>query len=362
MNKRALLLILLLSSLTRYENFIIAQKAEHKNLFLESKFQYGFIWQHKPSLEEIIGGNIKVFDISLAKQTFGEKYWEQLYRYPVYGLGYTFVDFGNPEDLGLANALFAYVDIPFFRKGKHMLSYRISGGLAYLNQGNIAIGTHLNLYFDAMINYCYRLSKRLDLINGFGATHFSNGAIKMPNLGINMFSYRIGLHYRLSTTEREFVKHELPEIKKKNSFSFLLATGVKEKRPDGGVPYNVFSFSADYLRVLSLKHKLGLGTDLFYDESLFETMNPDSSLNLTTSDIMRYGVHVAFEAEFSKIMLAIHLGTYIHAAYKDDGAIYQRVAIRYLISKNLYANISLKTSKGVADYTEFGLGYRFYWK
>jgi len=91
-------------------------------------------------------------------------------------------------------------------------------------------------------------------------------------------------------------------------------------------------------------------------------MNPDSSLNLQTSDIMRYGMHLAFEAEFGKLLLAVHLGTYIHAKYIEDGAIYQRVAIRYMVSKNLHANISLKTSSGIAEFTEFGLGYRLYWK
>ena len=91
-------------------------------------------------------------------------------------------------------------------------------------------------------------------------------------------------------------------------------------------------------------------------------MNPDSNLSISTSDIMRYGAHIAFEAEFNKIMLVVHLGTYIHANYTDDGSVYQKVGIRYLVSKNIYANISLKTSKGIADYTEFGIGYRFYWK
>ncbi len=362
MTKKLVLLVLFLSSLTRYEIFITAQENEHGNLFLESKFQYGFIWQHKPSLEEIIGGNIKVFDISIGKQTYGEKYWEQLYRYPSYGFGYYYVDLGNPEELGHANALFSYVDIPILRRGKHLLSYRISGGLGYLSKGNIAIGSHVNLYFDLALIHHYHLSEHLDLINSFGATHFSNGAIKMPNLGINLFSYRLGLQYRLKTPVREFVKHKLPEIEKKNSVSVLLAAGVKEKRPDGEISYQVATFSVDYLRLLNLKHKVGLGLDAFYDESLFETMNPDSILKLNTSDIMRYGVHVAFEAEFHKIMLVIHLGTYIHANYTEDGSVYQKVGIRYLISKNFYANISLKASKGVADYTEFGVGYRIYWK
>jgi len=346
----------------RYEILLIAQPAKTGNLFLESKYQYGFMWQHRPSLAEIIGGNINVFDISIGKQTYGQTVWDQLYRYPTYGIGYSYADFGNPEDLGHANAIFGYLDIPFCRKNKHLFSYRIAGGLAYLNKGNIAIGTHLNLYFDASLIYRWYFATHWELINAFGATHYSNGAIKMPNLGLNMFSYRLGFRYHFKYQKKEFTRLELPKIDKRNSISIFAAGGTKEKRPNGDIPYSVGSFSIDYLRVLSLKHKIGLGFDTFYDESLFEVMDPDSTLNLSTSDIMRYGVHAGFEAEIYKLMLTIHIGTYIHANYKDDGSIYQRVALRYLISKNVYANVSLKTSKGVADYVEWGIGYRFYWK
>jgi len=346
----------------RYENLLTAQFAKEKNLFLESNFRYGFLWQHRPSLAEIIGGNIKFFDVSAGKQTYGQKIWDQLYRYPSFGIGYTYADFGNPEELGHANAVFGYFDIPFLRNKKNLFSYRLSGGLAYLNKGNVAIGTHLNLYFDASLIYKWYFAKRWELINAFGATHFSNGAIKMPNLGLNMFSYRLGFRYRFDAAQKEFIHIDLPEIDKKNSISIFTAAGTKEKRPGGDIPYTVGSFSADYLRILSLKHKIGFGLDAFYDESLFETMNPDSTLSLSTSDIMRYGIHASFEAEIYKLILAIHIGTYIYANYKDDGTIYQRVALRYILTKNIYANVSLKTSKGIADYVEWGIGYRFYWK
>ncbi len=346
----------------RYEILLTAQFAAGKNLFLESNFRYGFLWQHRPSLAEIIGGNIKFFDISIGKQTYGQKIWDQLYRYPTIGVGYTYADFGNPVELGYGNAVFGYFDIPFYRKNKYLLSYRLSSGLAYLNKGNIAIGTHLNLYFDASLTYKWYFAKHWELINAFGATHFSNGAIKMPNLGLNMFSYRLGLSYQFDVLRKDFIHLELPKIDKKNSISIFAAAGTKEKRPEGNIPYTVSSFSVDYLRILSLKHKIGFGFDTFYDESLFEIMNPDSSLNLSTSDIMRYGIHASFEAEIYKLILAIHIGTYIHANYKEDGAVYERVAIRYILTKNIYANISLKTSKGIADYVEWGIGYRFYWK
>ena len=362
MNKFLKYIITGISAFAIYENILFAQNPDNRNFFIESKFQYGFLWQHRPSLAEIIGGNIKVFDISFGKQTYGQKIWDQLYRYPTIGLGYTYVDFGNPEEIGHANAFLGYFDIPFIRSKKQLFGYRLSGGLAYLNKGNIAIGTHLNLYFDASLVYRWYFAKHWELINAFGATHFSNGAIKMPNLGLNLFSYRLGFRYHFQYPEKEFIKLDLPDIDKRNSISIFGAIGTKEKRPDGNIPYSVASFSLDYLRILSLKHKIGLGFDTFYDESLFELMNPDSTLNLSTADIMRYGIHAAFEARIYKLMLAIHIGTYIHANYKDDGSIYQRVALRYILTKNIYANVSLKTSKGVADYVEWGIGYRFYWK
>lgn len=339
-----------------------AQEKEHHNYFIESVYQYGFIWQHRPSLAQIIGGNINVIRFTFGKETFGQKYWEQLYRYPDWGVGYSFTDLGNPEELGQANAIYSYLRVPILKRKKFSLSYKISGGLAYLNKGNIAIGSHINLYFDVSIDTKIKLGKQLELINSFGATHYSNGAIKMPNLGVNLFSYRLGLHYQLQTPEREKITLELPELYGKNCITLFAGAGVKEKRPDGGKKFTVASGSVDYMRVLNLKHKIGLGIDAFYDETLFDLMDPDSVLALTNKDIMRYGFHISGETQVNKLVLVVQIGTYFHANYTDDGKIYQRIAIRYLLSQNLFANVSLKTSKGVADYVEWGLGYQLFWK
>jgi len=336
-----------------------AQDKKNNNFYVEPVYQYGFLWQHRPSIADLAGGNIHVFQLTFGQKSYGKTYWDQLYRYPDRGIGYCYVNLGNPDALGNANALYYYLRIPILKNQKFSLSYRISGGLAYINQENIAIGTPINLYFDFSLDTKIKLSNRLDLINAFGATHFSNGAIKMPNLGINLFSYRVGINYKLQNTEHEQIKLELPEILRKNVISLVGGVGTKEKRPDGDTSYTVASFSVDYLRILSHQHKIGAGLDVFYDETMYSILDPNSSMNLTTGDIMRYGIHLSFEAQINRLVLAIHLGTYIHADYKDDGAIYQRIALRYLVNKNLFTNISLKTSKGVADFVEWGIGYQF---
>jgi hypothetical protein len=335
-----------------------AQILKGKNRYFESDYHYGFLWQHSPSLADVAGGNIHSIFISMGQETYGKSYWDQLYRYPDRGFGFNFYYLGNPETLGRASSIYYYFRIPILKKTKFSFNYKLSGGLAYLEQENIAIGTHVNLFFNACLDTKISIGGKFELINAFGATHFSNGAIKMPNLGVNLFTYSIGLIYKLPNSWNENIIQELPPLTKRNILSIAISAGIKEKRPNGNIGYTVASTSLDYLYQLGLKHKIGSGLDIFYDKSLFELMDPDSSLSLRNKDIMRYGCHLSFEAQIYKIILGIQLGTYLYAKYDEDGKIYQRIALKYVLSKNLLLNISLKTSKGVADFVEWGVDYR----
>ncbi|MEA2105788.1 MAG: hypothetical protein U9P82_03595 [Bacteroidota bacterium] len=76
---------------------------------------------------------------------------------------------------------------------------------------------------------------------------------------------------------------------------------------------------------------------------------------------MRYGIHLATQYRINKLILDIQLGTYLYANFTDDGIIYERIGIRYLMYEDLFVNISLKASKGVADFIEWGVGYQIPW-
>lgn len=342
-------------------NNAISQNNSESPYFIETNYQYGFIWQHKPSLESILGGNINVVQLNLGKETYGKSYWDQLYRYPDWGGGVYFANLGNQEELGYASAIYAYVNVPLISRNKFELRYSVSGGLAYLTKGNIAVGTHVNLYFDANINARIFLTDRLYLINAFGATHFSNGATKMPNLGLNLFAYRLGFHYSLADVQPSKVTKQLPQNTKKNWFNMIINAGLKEAKFNPGTKYSVLSFSANYLRSFGYKHKIGVGFDYFYDESIYRLMNSDIASSYSRSETFRYGIHLATEYRINKICLDVQLGTYLYSRYEDDGLFYERVGIRYLIYKDLFLGVSLKANNEVADFIEWGVGYQFPW-
>lgn len=340
---------------------VLGQNKSESPYFIETNYQYGFIWQHKPSLESILGGNINVVQISLGKETYGQSYWDQLYRYPDWGGGVYIANLGNDKELGYATSFFGYINVPVILRKRFELRYRLSGGLAYLTKGNIAVGTHCNLFFDANLNTRFLLTKKLYLVNAFGATHFSNGATKMPNLGLNLFSYRLGLHYMFSEVQPSKITNQLPEINSKNWFNMTVNGGLKEAKFNPGTKYTILSASTNYLRSLSYKHKIGVGLDLFYDESLYELMISEGNSNYTKNETLRYGIHLATEYRFKRIYLDIQLGTYLYSNYNGDGEFYERVGIRYLIYNDLFLSMSLKANNEVADFIEWGIGYQVPW-
>jgi len=339
----------------------LSQDKKELPYFLETNYQYGFIWQHNPSLESILGGNINVVQINLGKETYGQTYWDQLYRYPDWGGGLYLANLGNDEELGYATSIYAYINVPVLRRKKFELRYSLSGGLAYLTKGNIAVGTHFNIYFDANLNTRYYLSEKLYLINAFGATHFSNGATKMPNLGLNLFSYRIGLHYLFTENQSTKITKQLPKALNKNWFNIIVNSGWKEAKFDPGTKYTIVSASTNYLRALNKKHKIGAGIDFFYDESLHKFMNISSNSPYSRNETFGYGVHLAVEYRINRICLDIQLGTYLYSNYYSNSDFYERVGIRYLVHKDLFLGVSLKANNEVADFVEWGLGYQMPW-
>ena len=60
----------------------------------------------------------KSLSLLFLKQTTGSKLWEQLYNYPVYGIGIYTATFKETNELGTPVAVFGYFSAPFVRRAK----------------------------------------------------------------------------------------------------------------------------------------------------------------------------------------------------------------------------------------------------
>ncbi len=336
-------------------------------LSIEIDYGYGFMMPHHKMIEYFVEDHIQTVDIKFNQATYGEKYWNQLYRYPHYGLGFYRSNLGNDEVYGMANALYAYIKVPFWGNLESSnLSWQIGFGGSYLtkhfdineNPQNLAIGTNLNIYIDLSIQSQIPLSKRINLTNNVRFSHFSNGKVKSPNKGLNIISGSIGLLYHLNEPPGKY-HLELPKIENKNEYSIIYAGGIKTKsRYEPGYFY-ASSFMLNYHHNYSLKRRWSLGADLFYDETKRQYPDKTQNANMVNPNLYQAGLHVGHEMVLGDLAMIINLGGYIYVPVKEDAPIYSRIGLRYRFAEKYIANITLKSHWAIASYIEWGIGYTF---
>ncbi len=189
---------------------------------IEHSYQNGYVFQTNDFIrgnnaeKEIINA-FQMFSLKFSKQTTGKQQWEQLFNYPRYGLGFSIYDFHNPEEIGTPLAAYGFFNAPFKRWKKWSLNYEIGFGATFnwksfdpvTNKYNIALGAGQSFYVDAGLLLNYRFNKHLDMETGFSLTHFSNGALKKPNKGLNTIAPKISIKYSID----EFTTFSKKEIK-----------------------------------------------------------------------------------------------------------------------------------------------------
>ena len=81
---------------------------------------------------------------------------------------------------------------------------------------------------------------------GIDLTHFSNGAIKVPNLGVNLPYLSVGYARTIRKTQNDSLPHQNSVPFKKWLFGITAIGSAKEIFPTGQKKYPVYAFSAHF--------------------------------------------------------------------------------------------------------------------
>jgi len=332
-------------------------------------------------------------------ETDGRKLWQQLYGYPTWGFGFYSVNFFSPNELGTPSAIYTFINAPLIKRFKHWsINYEIGFGLTYnwkkfdfeTNPFQYAIGSSNTVFIDAGLNADIMLGKRFNFTAGFTFTHFSNGATRVPNLGINLFAPRVGLKYMFKDRP-EFIKVEVPKYNDDWEWIILFAASSKQmgfkvtSNNDTSYvaeTYGVFTLSTGINRQISHKIKFGLGIDMGYDgayNSYISYQNNETTEKLNAGDNkFAFGAYGSFELVVNRLSVVIQPGWYI---YRDDwqipdtpaptgisyprrkpGGSFQRIGLKYHVFENVFAGINVRAYDfSIADYIEWNIGYRIKW-
>jgi len=356
-----------------------AQKNFHHTLrspgiVLEGRVYYGWTLDHHIEMTSF-KRHYPAYELSVLKATNGNTRWEYMYNYPLIGFSYWYSDLGRTKPLGAAHAIFPFINFPLLNNKDFNIYFRLGVGLGYLtrkydrydNFENLAIGSHLNGAVNLLIEARLRLGKRFMASGGVSLMHFSNGAIKLPNYGLNIPNINLALAYRLSRENPYLRKKLLPELvpfefdgKRFLQFDINTAVGIKDLQATLGVGnhYFVAAIFGNLLWPVSYKSKLGFGFDLSYDgsdEKLLKIRGivPDHWINL-----VKTGVTGSYELSFSRMAIMLNVGMNISGLDKHDGYVYEKLALRFRFTENLFSSLTLKAYYGKADFITLGLGYR----
>ncbi|MFD2556927.1 acyloxyacyl hydrolase [Sphingobacterium tabacisoli] len=294
----------------------------------------------------------------------------KLYNNPIYGIGFYTSTFNN-DIVGSPYALYGFVQTPFgnIDNEKWSFDYRIGLGLSGnfkpydedTNPLNLAIATKNNVYIDFGIRSQYKLSSKFKAGVGLAFHHFSNGALKLPNKGVNLFPLTASITYQPDGRTYKKDTTSLEPYPKKILYHINVGAGLKQVARDKERRYFKSTFSLYASRHVSHKWRIGGGMDLFYsdsgnDEEIAEDKTGKLSAKLSGGPAF-YLVHVLNK----DLVLNGNVGYYIHNQYFNGEIrrVFLRAGFRYYVYKNINAGISIKAHMGKADFIESTLGYTF---
>lgn len=335
-----------------------------QNWSIGAEYGKGAILAHRKKMKHLITNQPSKFEITFQKQTLGNKEWHKTYNLPKISYSVLIVDYGEVK-LGKTIASNIQFYYPIYKKGKNKINTIIGLGAGYntnpfdrkLNYQNNVFGSKFTGCLHLKINYEYSLSEKVSLFSGVGLIHFSNGAAKLPNLGINVIYFNTGLIYNLSKIKVENSKIDFANVDlKKINFSVDFSNGWKDVVYSGGKRYlfNVLSLKTHYNT--SRINRFTGGFEFFYDRSVNEFRSNFGLVNDKNRN-HKSSIVIGHELKIGKVYAVLNYGIYLHQAYNNVYAkSYQRYQIKYNFSKNYYLAAGLKVHKGVADVIECTIG------
>jgi len=369
---------------------IITDAPSSPKFALQGMYQNGYVFATNNFLrgsnaEATRINSFQAFSIKLSLQTTGKKYWEQLYHYPQYGVGLYVADFFNPKEIGVPIAVYGFINAPFKRWNKLIFNYELGFGLTFnwrsfnpvTNQYNVAIGAGEAFMIDAGLNLQYLLTDRIEIACGFSLTHFSNGALKEPNFGLNTIAPKISIKYDFYR-RFHFVKQIIPRYTTNNEWFISAYGGFKNVIFDSlnipllekyeGLLFPVFGLSTAYNRQVGYQSKFGIGITLSYNGAVNAQAaveaNDLESVDGKFSDKILLSIYPSYELVINKVSILIQPAFYLYRKklINQSPVFHQRIGLKYHITDHILIGITLVAYNfHVSDFIEWNIGYRLKW-
>lgn len=332
------------------------------------QYKNGFLWAHRETMHHLVEGRNHVIELELSRQDTSGTPSSDLYQYPIKGSSLIFHDYGYRPVLGVSATYSRFTKFPIYQSKKWgFVDFRLGQGISYItekyddfeNKKNIAIGSHIN----GFVNLQFSWMKQFDhfyLGAGVDFSHISNARLKTPNQGLNTLTAFATAGYNISPRkvyEKPKYQGDLSDVRTFNKWHFHFIFGLKQNLPDhfDARNFGVAALQGLYRKNVSLLWDFEAGIDIVYNEAnrWYKEIEP-----VPAYQALLVGGYSGMALSFYRSQIYFGLGVYGLNMINPDGWVYNRVGIRLLSNEKWNFSIGIKAHVGVADYLEWGLGYR----
>lgn len=325
----------------------------------------GPVYDHRNLAAALQLGTTQGVGVSYLRRVDGSEPWHHYYRRPKLGLAAYYEDFHYPEVLGKAVSAALVSDFHIIDRRLFDFDLNIQAGAAYLTKSFDAQTNNLNLYIGAKAAAFFRFGfelvampeSRVSYVAGLNFVHYSNGAMKLPNLGLNLCQLNVGARFRVNkdlAQVREIDATLAENLDRRWRYQAFWSFGCREQGTPLGDKYLVTTMAFNCLKPITRKFVAGVGFDLMRDGSEANDLDGDCGF----AELISGGIHCSAGLEFGKVYAAFEIGGYLFSKVKDTFDMYDRVSVNYQVGKRLIAHVGLRTFLMKAYYIEWGMGFQ----
>jgi len=352
------------------------QTEKKSSSFIEANFHFGENYYPGGDLEDELVNGYKGLDFRFGKQMYDPGNWSAVFNHVNYGVGYWVSDIGDTDIFSNPMAVFGFINFPIYRAKNIEVLFGPALGLGFnmkpfdpiTNPQNDLTGGRFAAYFNPSVSMAFKVSPSLDIKVGGNFIHMSNGGLRQPNTGIDMYGLNVGVRYHLNRVaafgDVDYTKIYPAKGKKNNirssSINLFQAIGGDQNPQDLGdfQTYLVSTTTLEYQYRFNELHGFSAGINLFYDESApLSIAYPDHETKLFP------GIHAGYDFHFWRLAIRQQFGYMITEAGQDIKAgFFMRLGLSADITETLYFQAAVKSVHGFkADWADFGFGVRL-WK
>ena len=342
----------------------LAQTFGREEIWVEGKFKAGFLAAHRGMIGHLPTEHAFAGEVSYLIQGLGQKTWHEPFRFPQYGVTTFFGSVGNRELLGHYFGSYAFLTMPIVVTKPYTFSFKMGAGLGYGtkvydpedNVLSAAVSTHVNAMIVIGFESRFRFGNNSAII-GLDMTHFSNGATKVPNLGLNLPYLSIGYGRRIQQV-KPCDSCAVAGLARPTNFSFgaTLIGSVTSAFPTGGKKYPVFAMSAFARKLMGEKGGMEVSFDVM-SKQVTKTFHPE--VEKTQLDLIQLGLFTGFILPLDHLHFVLGMGVYVRDKFLPIDRFYHRIGLRYVFDNGINLGLVLKSHWARADYVEYGIGYSF---